>query len=467
MTAALAALYLLVGFPGPASANPDVITLESGHSIVLHVADLRRVAVGDGTIAGVVPIGTSQLIINGKEPGRTSVFVWSGFRRVTYEVKVSFQTLDDLTQMLQAAVSEPNVDVVSFHHAIVLRGTVPDMAHFVQMNDLIARFADMAKQDKYSIVNAVTITHSLGSLQGEFASSKTVHDLQIEPDGKGDVMVSGRVHDAAEEQKVLDRARALAGPFLAVDGKVVDRLTLETASQINVKVYVLEVDRTGMSDLGIQLQAGNPDPNNPNNIILGPPNYPVIEGPQASNLGKALNIGAFFRTARIVPTLNLVLQSGHARLLSSPTLVTLPGQKATFLVGGEFPYIYSTGLGEFSVQFKQYGVQLNVTPQILPNGAIQALINPDISDLDFQNAVEMNGFLVPALKESTLSTDVITQPGESVIIGGLLRRVEEKTISKIPLLSDIPILGKLFQSTNYQRQDSDVVFVMTPEIINQ
>jgi pilus assembly protein CpaC len=145
----------------------------------------------------------------------------------------------------------------------------------------------------------------------------------------------------------------------------------------------------------------------------------------------------------------------------------MPGTAATFVVGGQIPYVYSTGLGAESVQFKDYGVQLKVTPVILPNGSIQATINPDISDLDYANAVTFNGFSIPAIKESTLSTQVIAKPGESIVMGGLLRRQEARTIQKIPLLSQIPILGKLFQSTTYQRGDSDVIFVMTPTIITQ
>jgi pilus assembly protein CpaC len=112
-------------------------------------------------------------------------------------------------------------------------------------------------------------------------------------------------------------------------------------------------------------------------------------------------------------------------------------------------------------------VQLNVTPTLLGNGAVQAQIAPDISDLDFADGVSQNGFTIPALKESKLSTNVITQPGESIIMGGMVRRVENRTIQKIPLLGDLPILGKLFRSTNYQNSQSDIVFVMTPVVITR
>jgi pilus assembly protein CpaC len=234
-------------------------------------------------------------------------------------------------------------------------------------------------------------------------------------------------------------------------------------SQIDIKVYVLEVDTTAAKNLGIQLQSATFQPNG--TYTLGPPSFPAVEFPVG--LGKALTSGAFFRTITLAPTLNLLLQEGHARILSAPDLVTTPGNKATFLVGGSYPIPYSTGLGQVSIQYKDYGVQLNVTPTLLGNGAVEAQISPNVSDLDFSNAVTENGFVIPALKTSTLSTDVITQPGESIIMGGMLRRVEQRTITKIPLLGDIPILGELFRSTNYQHQQSDVVFVMTPTIITR
>ena len=161
------------------------------------------------------------------------------------------------------------------------------------------------------------------------------------------------------------------------------------------------------------------------------------------------------------------MQEGHARVLSSPDLVTTPGNNATFLVGGQIPVVTVGSLGTVNVQYKDYGVQLNVTPTVLGNGSVEAKIAPQISNLDYSNAVIISGISIPALTVSQLSTDVITKPGESILMGGLVRRLEQRTISKIPLLSDIPILGKLFTSTAYQHNESDVVFVMTPEIITR
>jgi pilus assembly protein CpaC len=108
-----------------------------------------------------------------------------------------------------------------------------------------------------------------------------------------------------------------------------------------------------------------------------------------------------------------------------------------------------------------------VTPTLLGDGSVETKINPEISDLDFADGIQLNGFTVPALKTSRISTDVITKDGESIIMGGLLRRIEEKNLTKIPLLSDLPILGKLFTSTSYQTSNTDVVFVMTPTVVTK
>ncbi len=468
--ATCAALVMTLAFAlsgAAASAHPDVISLKSGHSTILPVPGLTRVAVGDGHIAGVVPIGTSQLIINGKDPGTTSLFVWTASGRRTFIVSVTNEVFDDFAQMLQSALANPALVVRSYGVNVIVSGTVDNMAQWVNQNNIVQAFSTIAKDEKYHIVDVVGITHSMDTLQDEFRNSTTAHDLEMEPDGKGNIIVSGYVRDQVEEEQVINRAKVLAGTYLAADGKVIDRLAVAHVSQIDVKVYVLEIDKSGLGDLGLQLQSGVPDPNNPNSIQLEQPSFPIFEGGASGALGKALNIAPFFRTVRLAPTINLVLQSGHGRLLSSPNLVTTPGNLATFLVGGQIPYIYSTGIGQTSVDWKNYGVQLNVTPTLLPNGSIECNITPDISNLDYSNEVQLNGFYIPALKESKLSTDIITAPGQSIIMGGLLDRVSQRTISKIPLLSSIPILGKLFQSTNYQNSETDVVFILTPEIVSQ
>jgi len=456
---------LASGAPGLAD-QVSLLSVQSGHSVLLRADGLTRVAVGDGRIAGVVPIGTSQVVVNGKAPGHTTVFVWAGGQRVTYEVTVTEQQLDDLAQMLRSAITVPSVQVVSFDHSIVVRGTVGDGAQFQQITDIVGRFDAVIKAQDAVLVNAVTISQNLGGLQRAIGNIPGASDIRVDPDGKGNVIVSGNATDAVTAQAILDRARGLAGPYLASNGQLIDRLNSLTNTQIDIKVYVLEVDKTAQSDLGISLN-GATIANGSTTPSIVPPLFPILESPSAPSSGLGFTIQPFYRTTTLAPTLHLLMQEGHARELSSPDLVTSPGSKATFLVGGQIPVVTSTGLGAVNVQYQNYGVQLNVTPDILGNGSVHAVIAPTISDLDYANAVIVSGFTIPALKVSQLSTDVITRPGESIMLGGLVRRLEMRTVSKIPILSAIPILGKLFTSTAYQNNQSDVVFVMTPEIITR
>lgn len=460
----LAATIAFAFAAAPASAHPDVISLQSGHSTIIPAPGLTRVAVGDGHIAGVVPIGTSELIVNGKEPGTTSLFIWSDGARTAYVVRVSAEALDAFAQMLQSAIDNPSVRVHEYGNNIVVSGTVPDMAQWVNQNDIVSSFEVMAKEQQYHVADVVGVRHSMDTLQQYFANSATAHDLAMEPDGKGNIIVSGYVRDQIEEEQVIARAKVLAGTYLADKGDVIDRLALEHVTQISIKVDVLEIDKTGEGDLGLELQSAVLNPSS-GTYTYEQPSFPITEGTGASALGKALNIAPFFRTVALAPTLNLVLQSGHARNLASPNLVTTSGNLATFLVGGQIPYVYSTGLGQVSVNWQTYGVQLNVTPTLLPNGSIDCKLTPDISNLDYSNEVEINGFYVPALTESKLSTDIIARPGQSIVMGGLLERVSQKTINKIPILSSIPILGQLFQSVDYQNSETDAVFVLTPEVV--
>ncbi|MDE2481745.1 MAG: pilus assembly protein N-terminal domain-containing protein [bacterium] len=452
---------------GPAPLSAAAVTLlsvQSGHSTVLSTPGLARVAVGDGRIAGVVPIGTSQIVVTGRAPGHTTVVVWSAGGRSSYEVTVTEEQLDDIAQILRTTIAEPNIEVLSFNHSIVVRGSVPDGGHLQLINDLVARFEPYAQSQKDTIINAVTVQHPIADLQRAIANLPGAASIRVDPDGKGNVIVSGNVHDAVTAQEVLEKTRGLAGPYLASDGKLIDRIATDTTSQIDVKVYVLEVDRTALQDLGLQLQAATFL--NDGTYAVGAPSFPIVERPQAP--GGALKVGPFFRTVTMAPTLNLLVQQGHARLLSAPDLVTMPGSEATFLVGGEVPIPYNGGPnGQIAIQYKEFGVRLNVVPTLLGDGGIETKVSPEVSNLDFTDAISANGFVIPALKESKLSTDVVTKSGESIVMGGLLQRVEQRFVDKIPVLGDLPVLGKLFRSTRYQNQQTDVVFVMTPEIVTR
>ncbi len=451
----------------PSFAQPlAAISLPAGRSTTIEAPGLTRVAVGDGRIAGVVPIGTSQVIINAKAPGHTTVLVWARDGRREYDVTVTEQTLDDLAQMLRTTLDEPGVTVEPIGRALVVKGDVADQAHANRIADVLGRFGLYAKNQKYDIVNAVTVSRPLGAIQNEIARETGARDVHVDYDNKGNVMVSGHVRDRAAAELVLQRVRGLAGANLAVDGKIVDRLVLDITQQVDTHVYILEVDKTALSQLGVRLQGAFVD--TANQVHYNDPSFPIFENPGDLRVpGRGTTIGRFIRAEFLAPTLDALIRNGDARVLSAPELTSMPGSLAQFLVGGEVPYVVSSQLGNINVQFKEYGVRLNVTPTILPDGAVESKITPEVSDLDFQNGIVAGGILLPSFKTSRITTDVVTKAGESIVMAGLLRRQETRNIDKIPGLGDLPILGKLFRSTRYQKQETDVVFVMTPEIVTR
>jgi pilus assembly protein CpaC len=439
------------------------ISLQSGHSTIVSCPGLTRAAVGDGRIAGVVAVGTSQVVINAKSAGHTTVTMWiAGGVRTNYEVTVTEQEGDDLARVMRTAINDSSVTVTTVGRSIVIGGTIVDVLRANRVSGLIDHFHDAAKAGNFTIVNALAVPDPFEDIRKQLALLPGAQSIHVDGDPKGDVIISGHAGTRTQAQQILERARRLAGQYLWVDGKLIDRLELTTTSQVAIKVYILEIDQTGLKQLGLRLQGAYTDPTT-GALVYTDPQFPIVE--QTSGLGKALNISGFFRAVQLAPTIDAIVQTGHATMLSSPDLVTTPGVKAEFLVGGEVPYAYSTGLGVVSIVFKEYGVKLEATPTILGNGSVETVVAPEVSSLDFSNGIVLNGYTVPALKTSRLSTDIITQPGESIVMGGLLQHVEQRTILKIPGLGDLPILGQLFRSTRYQHSQTDVIFVMTPEII--
>lgn len=469
MVKRLFAAMLLFLALSPLCANAADLTIRTGTSRILRFKDIKQIAVGDATILGTLPLpGRSELLVNAKQPGRTTLFVWtSNGAEHHYQVTVTASELDMLAAMLRTTIARRDVSVETFGHSIVLRGTVPDGSALQGVSDVLARFEPVAKQDNAIIVNAVMIAHPLSGLQSGTNGNPYMKNVRVDPDGLGNVIVSGRVLNEEQRQSVLNEVRGMSGRYLSSTGAILDRLAMTLTTQVDVKVYILEIDDTALSTLGLHLQAGTP--NTQGQIILGPPSFPIVENKPsgAASVFQPFSVGPFYRTTVLAPTLDLMMTQGHAKVLSAPDLTTVPGQAATFLVGGQIPVPQSAGFGAVSVSYQNYGVQLNVTPTLLGNGDVATKINPEVSDLDFQNGVPLNGFVIPALKTSSISTNVITAPGESIVMGGMLRRQETRNVEKIPFLSQLPIIGRLFQDVRYQRGETNIVFVMTPTVITR
>src|SRR6202163_412684 len=187
----------------PAFAQPlAAISLATGRSTTIDAPGLSRVAVGDGRIAGVVPLGTQQLIVNAKGPGHTTIIVWARDGRRDYDVTVTEQTLDDLAQMLRTTLDVPGVTVEPVGRALIIKGDISDQSQANRIADVLGRFASLAKNQEDDIVNAVTVSHPLGAMQNQLTLDTGARDGRVDYDIKGNVMVSGRVRDRASAEAV-------------------------------------------------------------------------------------------------------------------------------------------------------------------------------------------------------------------------------------------------------------------------
>jgi pilus assembly protein CpaC len=174
-----------------------------------------------------------------------------------------------------------------------------------------------------------------------------------------------------------------------------------------------------------------------------------------------LNLGA---------TIQALETNGVLEVLAEPNLLTANGKEGSFLAGGQYPYpvvqgVSGTGTGGITIQFQQFGVRLNFIPTITPRGTIRLQVAPEVSQLDFANGITISGFTVPGIDVRRVKTEVELAEGQSFAIGGLLDNRSTKNFSKIPFLGDIPILGKFFQSISDSKTNTELIVIVTPEIV--
>ena len=167
----------------------------------------------------------------------------------------------------------------------------------------------------------------------------------------------------------------------------------------------------------------------------------------------------------LLGTLDLLQNDGFITTLAEPNLTALSGETASFLAGGEFPIPVSQSLGAVTIEYKQYGVGLAFTPIVLEDGRISLRVRPEVSELSDAGSVKLNGFTVPALTTRRAETTVELGSGQSFMIAGLLQNRSSNSVQKAPFLGDLPILGMLFRSTSYQRNETELVIIVTPYLV--
>jgi pilus assembly protein CpaC len=260
-------------------------------------------------------------------------------------------------------------------------------------------------------------------------------------------------------------------------GKVVNLLNVDVPDadpQILLKVRFASVDRSKEKQLGINVFSSGFG-NTITGITTGQFSAPSVGLPTAGAAATPsippLNLFAFFPGLNLGANLEALEQRGLVEVLAEPNVMAVNGKEASFLAGGEYPYPVAQagsggGAATISIMFKEYGVRLNFIPTITPRGTIRLQVAPEVSQLDFTNSIEIAGFDVPAISTRKVKTEVELSDGQSFVIGGLLDKNENESFQKIPFLGDIPILGKFFQSMQRTKTDTELIIIVTPEVVS-
>jgi pilus assembly protein CpaC len=266
----------------------------------------------------------------------------------------------------------------------------------------------------------------------------------------GGVLLRGEASTIRAAQRAFEIAERYAPK--AVSSEV----TIRGAEQIMVEVRILEVDRTALNDLGINLNANNKNLNLATGVGIVDQNLQPFG---------TIGLAGTFHGVSIDATLTALQEKGLVRELAKPNLMAMSGEEASFLAGGEFPYPIPQGPQIVSIEFKPFGVRLNVTPTLEDNGQIRLKIAPEVSQLDPRHQLQIDGFTLPSLTERKAQTMVELKDGQSFAIAGLLQQDYINAVSQLPFAGDVPILGALFKSASAKRDETELVIIVTPHMV--
>jgi len=291
--------------------------------------------------------------------------------------------------------------------------------------------------------------------------------------GQGSLQLSGQAANASDADAVVQAVT----PYLGDKEVLINSMTIDRPLQVQLRVRITEVDRNVTQQLGINWQSiGSVAGNFFGGVYSGRAIYnltqPITTGNVTSypvNLASnnAYSIFGAFKTgnADIRALVDALNQEGLLTVLAEPNLVALSGQTASFIAGGEFPIPVSQINGAISVDFKQFGVKLDFTPTVLGDNRISLKVRPEVSEIDTSVSVTTGGITVPGLSVRRADTTVELASGQSFAIAGLLQSTTNDLIYQIPGVGSIPILGKLFSSTNYQNNKTELVIMVTPYLV--
>jgi pilus assembly protein CpaC len=421
--AALAVGIAAVAAPAPAEAQPRAYASGSyrpSMQVLLSVGEgqminLSRTASTVWTsapdVADVYVNGPRQMNLFGKKAGEATVIATAADGTVVYGANVRVnQNISSINEILHQAMPDATISVTTVGQVAVLNGTVASPEDAAQAEMLV--------------------------------------------------------------KAALNPGLDINSPTTPLNIVPVSRLKVATPLQVTLKVRIAEINRSALKSIGVNLLSS--DSTNGFKFGIGQSlGSSTTTAPGGSPFkvlssvvgGTTLGAAGHLLGLDLSGALDLAANDGLASVLAEPNLTALSGETASFLAGGEFPIPVSQSLGSVTIEYKQYGVGLAFTPVVLADGRISMRVRPEVSQLDDSNGVTLNGFRVPALTTRRAETTVELGSGQSFMIAGLLQNSASNSIDKAPFLGDVPILGALFRSTKFQRQESELVVIVTPYLV--
>jgi pilus assembly protein CpaC len=353
------------------------------------------------------------------------------------------------------SVSNPDIAeaVLVAGNQVVVNGKAFGQINFIAWEKGTQRF----------LVFDVYVRTNLSLIDSQIHALFPKDDIRLSQ-ANGSVVLSGTVSDP----KIATSADAVVQ---AAGFKTVNLLEspVKNSSQVQLSVRVAEINRNRLRELGTSYAyQGSPGAGGYVNSGQGPGSLSTVaNGLLNGALGSSLNL--FVMGGNTLAMIRAMQQQGSLRALAEPNLIAMNGQEASFLAGGEYPVPIvqggAAGLGTVSIVFKEYGVRLNFKPTIIDEDHIRLELEPEVSTLDFANGVRFDGFLVPGLRTRRAKTGIELRDGQSFALAGLLDNSETQTLSKVPGLGDIPILGELFRSRQFQKNESELMFIVTAQVV--
>jgi pilus assembly protein CpaC len=428
--------------PNPATANTVQIIATGKTAKVDLASPISDVIVGDPEVADVQVRSSRQIWIFGRKPGDTTVSATDASGRVVFQktIRVS-PNVDSIEEIFKLALPDANITITPMANGYLLTGTVAN-------TDEIA----VAKELAEFYVNRVSLNGQIG---GEV---KVINMIR-----------TGTPYQVNLQVRIAEVSRSLAKEIssnLATRDQTGGFLFGITRGRSGVGIGDLDVSRFPLVDASANygLPAGSLSlPFDPatGQFITGGTQFAFNNANGASAINMAgrlfgLDVGAAF---------DLAERAGLSTTLAQPNLTTLSGETAEFLAGGQFPIPSSAGLGATAVEFRDFGVSLQYTPVVLSDGRIRLRVRPEVSDISSQGALRINGFEVPAVTTRMAETTVELGSGQSMMIGGLLSNSQSSSVDKIPGIGDVPILGQLFKSNGWKKNETELVIVITPYLV--